>query len=440
VALECLFAVEARGAYLNQALSRTLRRYPLDRRDRDLATELCYGVERRRLTLDWAVDLFLKKGRSRLEVPVRNVLRLGAYQILFLARVPDYAAVDEAVDLARLYAGEGAARLVNAVLRRLAEAGPDLPWPDEAADPVAALSVRYSHPAWLVERWLARFGRDETVALMEANNAAAPLCVRVNVHRTTRPAVRDMLTEAGVTATPTSLSPDCLVVHDGSDPGQLPGFAGGLLTPQDEASALVARAIGPEPGWRVVDACTGAGTKAAQLAEIMGDAGQVIACDLYAHKLRLVEQAARRLGLSAVRPRQCDARDLAAATGETDAVLVDAPCTGLGTIRRRPDLRWRRQPGDVAAMAAMQKEILAGAATAVRRGGVLVYSTCTTEPEENEGVVTWFLDHVPGFGLEDISGCWPERAAAAQVQAGMAHFWPHRHGTDGFFVARMRRV
>ncbi len=432
-------AVEGQGSYLNQALSHTLRQYQLDRRDRDLATELCYGVERRRLTLDWAVDLFLVRDR-RLSLPVRILLRLGAYQLLFLDRVPPYAAVDETVALTRRKAGEGAAKLVNAILRRLTAAGTSLPWPDEARDTVGALSVRHSHPAWLVERWLRRYGYDETVALMTANNGEAPLGLRVNRLRSTVPAVEQLMTTAGVTAKPSELCDDFLRVYGGSDPGQLPGFRDGLFTPQDEASGLVAKAVAPVPGWHVVDACAGAGTKACHLAELMGGEGQVTACDLYDHKLRLAAQAAQRLGIDSIRTLVCDARRLPEFAGEVDAVLVDAPCTGLGTIRRRPDLRWRRQPEDIYEMSRLQKEILAGAALAVRTGGVLVYSTCTTEPEENEQVVRAFLHESPSFRLEDLRPYWPERAALAQVVPGVAHFWPHKHGTDGFFIVRMRRV
>ena len=439
VALECLLAVEGKGSYLNQALSQTLRAYALERRDRDLATELCYGVERRRLTLDWAVDLYLARGR-RLSLPVRTLLRLGAYQLLFLDRVPPYAAVDETVALTRRKAGEGAAKLVNAVLRRLAADRTDLPWPDEATDTVRALSVRYSHPQWLVERWLSRFGYDEAVALMTANNGEAPLGIRVNRLRSTPPAVQALLASAGVTAEPSELCDDFLLVQGGSDPGQLPGFRDGLFTPQDVASGLVAKAVAPVPGAHVVDACAGAGTKSCHLAELMAGEGQVTACDLYDHKLRLVALAAQRLGIDTIRTVLCDARRLSEGVGEVDAVLVDAPCTGLGTIRRRPDLRWRRQPEDIHELSRLQKEILAGAALAVRPGGVLVYSTCTTEPEENEQVVSWFLHEWPSFRLEELRHYWPERAALAQVVPGVAHFWPHKHGTDGFFVARMRRV
>lgn len=440
-ALDALLAFE-QGRPVDQALAGALDRHlPADPRDRALAVELAYGVIRRLRALDFALNAAATRPVDRMQRPVRAVLRLAAYQLLYLDRIPAHAAVHQAVAQARAAAGPAAAGFVNAVLRSLLRRRERLAWPDARRQPARHLAVVHSHPDWIVERWLQRLGFDETAALCEANNRRPELTLRVNRLRSDPAAAAEALQAAGVEAAPGRYLDGALRVRSQVAPDALPGYAEGAWTPQDEGSMLVALVLDPQPGEKVLDACAAPGTKTTHLAEFMGDRGEILALDADEARLVRVAENVRRLRLASVRWRQGDARQAGSLVGAgwADRVLVDAPCTGLGTLARRPDLRWRRRPGDVAALAALQREILAGAAEAVRPGGVLVYSTCTTEPEENQEVVRSFLAEHPEFRTEPVTPWLPPALRPAVDAEGWVQLWPHRHGVDGFFIARMRR-
>ncbi|MDR5683022.1 MAG: 16S rRNA (cytosine(967)-C(5))-methyltransferase RsmB [Armatimonadota bacterium] len=428
-ALEVLDAVET-GAFSNVALLRTLERASLPAPEAALATELALGVLRWRGRVDYALAGFLREPFGRLPPAIRQILRLGAYQILFLDRIPAHAAVNESVEMAKRRGHRRSAALVNAVLRALAASGE----PPPPAAPDEALAIRGSHPLWLVRRWIARWGIEQASAVCAANNGTPPTFLRVNTLRASPQQAVQALAAAGVTVEPGSL-PESLRVTAGSLPDRMPLVAGGVVVAQDEGSMAVVRALAPEPGETVVDACAAPGGKSTHIAAVVANRGRVIACDVTDAKVRAIRQAVDRAGAGCVEPTRADARDLP--VRDADRVLVDAPCTGLGVVRRRPEIRWRIREQHLRRASARQREILAGAAGAVRRGGVLVYAVCSTEPEEGPDVVQWWVAQGE-FSLEPFSIPWRSDALAASD--GTLLLLPHLHGTDSFFVARMRRT
>lgn len=440
-ALRVLYDVDVKAAYANLALDHHLSRSRLDGRERALATELAYGVTRRRAALDWAIAQVASRPLEKMDPWVRNILREAVYQILYMDRIPHAAAVDQAVELARQYGHEGVAKFVNGVLRNLIRKLPELPWPDEEADPVRALAVRHSYPEWLVAQWLERFGRDEAVRLLEAGNQVPPLTVRVNRLKATREEAAAALAREGVRAEPTRHSPYGLILRDLTSAAsleQLEAMKQGLITVQDESSMLAAAVVNPQPGWTVIDVAAAPGGKATHLAELMDNRGRVIALDVHPHKVDLIEENARRLGTTIVEPVCLDARRVGEAMpGRADAVLCDLPCSGLGTLARRPDARWRKRPEDVEALVPVQRAILESAARALRPGGVLVYSTCTIQPAENEELVEAFLADHPEFRFDNIWDYLPGSIAREGQAEGYVQLLPHVHGTDGFFIARL---
>ena len=440
VAYTVLLRTETAGAFATVLLFRALQRSGLGQADRALATALVLGVLRHRERLDWALAAFLRRPLATLPPAIRTVLRLGAYQLLDLQRIPPPVAVDEAVALARRCGHPGTAGLVNAVLRRLSAEGPPPP-PDVATDPAGHLAVVYSLPRWLIERWLARWGLDESAALAAATVRPAPSVVRVNTLLATPGEVRLALAARGVRAT-AGLLPEALRVR-GPLTARLPLYARGLCMAQDEGAMVVARAVAPPAGGMVIDACAAPGGKTTHLAALMHNSGRLLACDVHPGKLTALAHRCAAMGATNVEAHHLDARALGRTfPGQADAVLVDAPCSGLGVVRRRPDVKWRITPDALARCAALQRELLAGAAGAVRPGGALVYSVCTLEPEEGPEVVRAFLRAHPAFALAPLPPAVP-RVLNGQplpgADGGEIVLLPHRHDTDGFYVARLVR-
>jgi 16S rRNA (cytosine967-C5)-methyltransferase len=412
------------------------RRAGLARRDRALVTELVLGTLRWRRWLDWQLARVSERPLEDLDPRVRTLLRLAAYQLAFLGRVPPWAAVHDAVELAKRRRPRRAAAYVNGVLRALS--AQPRPWPEPAAeDPVDALALRVSHPTWLVRAWWARYGPDETEALARAMNEPAPVVLRVNTLRATRAGVLAAFARAGIRARPTGFAPEGVVLEDGGDPGELAPLRAGLVTVQDEGAILVGHALGPLPGETVADVCAAPGTKTTHLAALMENRGRIVAADPHAGRLALLREACLRLGATIVEPRAADAGALAAALGAVcDRVLVDAPCSNLGVLRRTPEAKWRRQPGDLGRLAAAQGAILEAAAALVRPGGILVYATCSLEPEENEAVTAAFRARQPAFVPDPLPPAVP---AACRAAPDVLRMLPHRHGSDGFTAHRLRR-
>ena len=429
VALEALAACERQGAWSDGYLKKAIGAAGLDGRDAALATRLCFGVLQNRMLLDFYLSGLCTMPMNKLEVPVLAALRLGAYQVLFLDRVPDHAAVGGSVDLARQYArNPRAAGLVNGVLRSLIRQKESLPSPPD-------LATKYSHPQWLVDAFAARLGPEEAEALLAADNGEPPTCAQVNTLRTTPEALAAALAARRVEAEPHPWLPGCLLLRRTGSLESLPEFREGQFYIQDAAARLAVLAANPRPGWRVLDACAAPGGKSFAAAIAMGDRGEVCSCDIHPHKEKLIQAGARRLGLTCVRTEVADARARREEfLGRFDLVIADVPCSGLGIIRKKPDIRYK-DPKPLENLPKIQADILDNAARCVRPGGVLLYATCTLLERENEGVVLGFLDRNKHFILEGFQVPGP----FADTGRGMLTCWPHCHGTDGFFFARLKR-
>ena len=439
-ALRALYRVEREGAFLNLALPSLLGGLPP--LERALARELAAGTIRRRNTLDWSLELFLKRPLEGLTPWMRNLLRLGAYQLIYLERIPVHAAVDESVRLARRYGHRGVAGLANAVLRRLVATAKDLPWPDPARRPLENLVLRHSHPSWLVERWLSRFGPEQTRSLCEANNTPPLPVLRPNRLRTTPAALKERLAAEGVTSEYSPRLPGMLLAELPRGISALASFREGLFTVQGESSIMVAPLLQPQPGESIVDLCSAPGGKSTHLAELMDDCGTITAVDIHAQRLGLVERAARRLGLTIIETLEADgARIGGAGPRRPHRILVDAPCSGLGVIRRLPELKWRRGPGDLERMPRLQLALLAAAAELLPPGGALLYSVCTFEPEETTAVAAAFSAAHPSFSSQPLRPHLPPGLGTeAAGSGGAVYLYPHRHGMDGFFIALWQKT
>ncbi len=440
LAVEILNRIDEAAAYaeplLDAALSGTALANP---HDRGLLTELVYGTLRMRGRLDWIIGQLYRGDAAALETGVRNILRTGLYQLWYTDRIPPFAAVNEAVGIARKTC-PAASGLVNALLRTALRKKDAIAWPDMAKDPGKAISVIHSHPRWLVERWLDEFGIDETIAICRANNAVPPLALRVNSLKASREQAVATLAREGMTVEPTAFSPDgLLLASPAAGLRETASWQEGLIRIQDEASQLIALLLSPEPGESLLDLCAGTGGKTLHLAALMENRGRVTAVDLHPDKLRQLQEEAGRLGMTIVEAYVADA----AAPPETfrgffDRVLLDAPCSGLGTLRRNPEIRWRLAPADIEKCSQIQRRLLRSAADCVRPGGRLVYSVCTVIPEENEAVIEDLLNGRPDFAL--IRSTAAQGIPPALIDdAGLFRTFPYRHGMDGFFAALLIR-
>ena len=433
-AAEILRRVEEEGAFASVLLAHAVEK--LGPEDRALSYELTLGVLRWQLWLDWVIEHYAGRPVATLDAPVRRALRLGLYQLRFLTRVPASAAVNESVKLTREANLESAAAFVNAVLRR-ATREPDYDPATRARTKIERISISTSHPTWLVSRWANAFGAVEAEALARANNRTPAVAFRVNaLVAGGDDAVIERLRAAGVEAVPSRVAPGAWRVASGGGEPLRALVSEGLAYTQDEASQLVGHVVGARAGERVLDACAAPGSKATQIGVASRDGAVVVAGDLYRHRLRTVVESAARQGLKGVRPVAFDAEAarLPFADESFDRVLIDAPCTGTGTLRHNPEIRWRLALSDIAQLAARQSRILDNCARTVRRGGRLVYSTCSVEPEENEFVVAKFLETHPDFRQTRAD------APAGLLSAkGAARTWPHRDEADGFYVAVLER-
>jgi 16S rRNA (cytosine967-C5)-methyltransferase len=442
LAWRVLDRVESSGAFADLALRAALDQSALDARDRGFATELVYGTLRWRGRLDFLLSAVLDRPLERLEPRLRSVLRLGAYQLAFCDRVPDSAAVSESVRLARAIGLERATGLVNATLRRLARERCSLAAPALDADPVAHLVHALSIPRWLAERWVAAHGAGEAAALAAASNAAPPHTVRANRRRGSRDALLAELRDRFPDAISCRFAPDGIVLGRRGDASADPAFRDGRMTLQDEASQLVVELLDPQPGERILDACAAPGTKTTAIAERVGPDGCVVAIDRNPRRLGLVARDAARLGLDNVRTLAGDAarpRIEGLDDAPFDRILVDAPCSGLGALRRNPDARWRVQPAAIPELAALQRAIATALLPRLRPGGTLAYSTCTLTPEENEDVITSLLAHDPALRRVRPAAL-PDSVRPLLGADAALRCWPHRHDTDGFFAARLERA
>lgn len=439
MALVILNRVALTDAYAEPLLDAYLSRGQLPNiHEQRLATHLVYGVLRMQGRLDWIIRTLYRGDFNSLDISIVNIIRTGLYQLLYTSRIPPSAAVNEAVKLAKVCHPAGAA-LVNAILRNYLRRREGLVYPSLEVEPEEYIAVMHSHPRWLVRRWLETFGREKTAALCAANNEIPPSTLRVNSLKVTRQAVALELQQAGLEVGETTFSYDGLVIAKGAAVlRETESYRKGHVLLQDEASQLMSRFLAPLPGEVNLDLCAGQGVKTTHLAEIMGNKGKVLAVDINVGKLASLRGLAARQGIGIIETREGDATtDLGSSWhDEFDRILVDAPCSGLGTVRRNPEIKWRRRVRHLKGCSELQKKILNNAAAYLRRGGTIMYSVCTVMPEENEVVIEDFLSRHRDFCLVPAK---EDQGGTMQDNRGFIRTGPENHAMDGFFGAVMIR-
>lgn len=435
LAFHSLVTIFKDEGYSNIVVSQTIQTHTLTDRDRRFYTELVYGTVRHLNFLDWIISRLSTRKVSALDPVCLVIVRLGLYQIFCLTKVPESAACNEAVKLATKFGNKGMAKFVNALLRSGIRRRAEFTIPTIEENLVAHLALTYHQENWLIRKWINDYGEQDAITLCRYFDSIPPLCLRANTAKISRQELLQLLRDQGVTAEPTRYSPDGVYIQGTTSISSLNVLRDGLATIQDEPSQLVAPVVAPEPGDVIFDVCAAPGGKTTHLAAMGGPSCTVYGCDIYEHKLKLIEQNAKKLGLTNVRTLLQDGQTIGAKyAGKADKVLVDAPCSGLGVLRRKLDLRWRKRPADLEELPKLQLRILASAAQCVKPGGLLVYSTCTLNDGENTGVIAAFLQGHPEFQAENAVPFCHVAQDGPYVQ-----LLPQREGIDGFFIARLRR-
>lgn len=443
ISLSVLNEVDQDKKTLDHLLDVTFTRIGnLPQREKNLTFTIVYGVLRHRNYLDWILEHFSKAALNKLDPEVLNILRIGLFQVVYLTRIPASAAVNTAVDLAKTLKKPWLAKFVNAVLRTAVREFRTLSPPDMENDPVPAVSIEKSMPQWLISRWIPRFGVSQTLLLCDIINTIPPLTLRVNTLKTNRIALLESGGPYARRMEPTAYGPDGVRLDHPEDPvASMKGFREGYFQVQDEAAQLVTLLLDPRPGETVMDACAGMGGKTGHIAQQMKNSGKILALDISPDKLDKIHPEMSRLGISIVETRVHDlGRSLDTdRLGKYDRVLLDAPCSGLGVLRRNPDIKWRASPDRLERCQLRQIGFLDHVSQFVKPSGVLVYAVCSMEPEENETVVAAFLSNHSGFSVEKSPVGLPPQIRSLVNSEGHLRTFPHLHGTDGFFAVRFRR-
>lgn len=440
LAFETLLKIEYEEAYSHLLIHHVINRGLLNEKDSRLFTEIVYGTVQRKNTLDYYISHFVTRKIKRKDEWVIPLLRMALYQMIYLEKIPAHAVVFETVQIAKRKGHQGIASLVNGVLRNVQRQG--LPQIDEIRDTIKRFSVKYSHPEWLVSEWIDQYGIETAEKICQTNLKRPQVTARVNIRKTSRSDIVLQLESEGVIAEKSHLSVDGVVIQAGNLV-QTEAFKQGLVTIQDESSMLVGRAVNPQKGETILDCCAAPGGKTTHLAELMNCEGEIVALDIHEHKLNLIQQQVERLQLSNITLHRLDARKARSKFSDEsfDRILVDAPCTGFGVIRRKPDIKWKKTENDVAEMRRIQLDILEAVAPLLKKGGTLVYSTCTIERRENEQVIETFLNKHPQFFRDEHL---PERlpkklSPYMKNRQGELQILPHYFSSDGFFIAALRK-
>lgn len=436
-AMDLLVAIEKNQSYSNLLLNNTIEKNGVSAKDVGLLTELTYGTLQRRMALDFFLHSFIKD-HKKLANWILHLLRMTLYQMVYLDKIPDRAAIYEAVEIAKKRGHKGIASLVNGVLRSIQREG--LPSMNEIADPIERLALETSHPQWLVTRWVNQFGYDRTKEMCEINLTAPMQTARVNLTRISRDECIALLEEDGFQIEKSPIIPEAIRCLKGNLASSIP-FKYGMLTIQDESSMLASYALGAEENEFILDACAAPGGKSTHIAEKMHNTGEVISIDLHEHKVKLINDNARRLGLENINTIAMDSRLAGEHFKEEtfDRVLLDAPCSGLGVMRRKPDMKYTKTEQDIMQLSSIQKNLLKSVSSLVKKGGILVYSTCTVDKEENENTVAAFLKENPQFEEDSM---FKERMPAAirpLISGYDLQIFPQDFGSDGFYIAVIRK-
>ncbi|PYG87383.1 NusB antitermination factor [Ruminiclostridium sufflavum DSM 19573] len=438
-ALKILYDINENSAYSNISVNKYLENSSLKELDRAFATDLVYGTVKWLLQIDYIIEKFSSVKMKKLSPWIINILRIGIYQLLHTDKVPVSAACNTSVDLAKRYGHQSSSRFVNAVLRSIAKRIDSLPFPDKT-DMAEYFSIIYSHPKWMAEKWISLYGPEFTETLLKSNNEKPDFTIRVNTLKTSRNQLVEELHKEGVKTKEGRYGQEAIILENPSSIAKLNAFKDGLFQVQDESSMLVSRILAPEERELVIDVCSAPGGKSTHLAQLMNNTGTVIARDIHPHKLKLVEKAAARLGTDIIKTELFDACLLdEKMIGKADRVLVDAPCSGLGIIRKKPDIKYSKGSGRADELVRLQRKILSNASKYVKEGGCLVYSTCTIQPEENLENITAFLEENKAFRLIGFEELMPQSLKINTSREGYIQLYPNINQTDGFFISKMIR-
>ncbi|EOD01317.1 16S rRNA (cytosine(967)-C(5))-methyltransferase RsmB [Caldisalinibacter kiritimatiensis] len=440
IAIKVLYEVNEKGAYSNISINRNVS-IEIEKNDEDFIRELVYGVLENKLYIDWVIKSFSKVKFKKIAPMIKQILRIGVYQLLFMDKIPDSAAVNESVNLAKKYGHRKVYGFVNGVLRNIARNKNNIELPDKKEEPIKYLSIKYSHPEWLIKRWIKVYGFKFTKDLCKANNETPKLNIRVNTLKISRNELAKILIEKGFDVERTKYATDGLIVHNPTKITGLNEFRNGLFQIQDESSMLVAQILKPEENSLVIDVCSAPGGKTTHIAQKMNNKGKIIARDIYRHKLNLVNDNAKRLGIKIIETQQHDALKLDdELLGKADYCLVDAPCSGLGLIRRKPEIKWNKKEDDIHSIIKLQYDILVNSSKYLKQGGILVYSTCTIEKEENIKLINRFLKNNSQFKLIGFDNMIENCENFKTSDKGYIEIYPNINSMDGFFICKMVKM
>ncbi len=440
VALKILMEINEEGAYSNISLMRNLTNN-IKNVDQGLIREIVYGTLENMIYIDWVINKFSKTRFNKISPVIKQILRMGIYQILFMDRIPDSAAVNESVKLAKKYSHKGAFGFVNGILRNISRNKDNIIVPDKNKNPLEYLTIKYSHPKWMIKDWVSQFGFDFTESLCIANNTKPKLNIRVNTLKTTKDELLKKLNSLGLSASETDIAKDGIIVYNPLRITETEEFKNGYFQIQDESSMLVGEIMNPEQNSLIIDVCSAPGGKSTHLAQKMNNNGKIIARDIYEHKLKLIRDNAKRLGIDIIETENFNALDVDNKyIGKADYCLVDAPCSGLGLIRRKPEIKWNKQKDNIDEITNLQYEILKNAGLYLKKNGVLVYSTCTIEKKENINLIQKFLNNHSNFKFMGFDTLIKYDDTTKTALKGYLELYPNIHNTDGFFIAKLVKL
>jgi len=432
LAVKILNRVERTDAYLERLLDNEMRNAELSGQDKALLYEIVHGVIRWMGRLDWVLNGFYKGQFSKAISNIKNALRVALYQIMFLDRIPDHAIVNEAVEFVKKLQGQKPADFTNAVLRNIIRSKNAIRYPDPEEDLVGYLTAYYSHPSWMVKRYLERFGREATEKLLSTNNEKPFLTLKINALKTTPEEFKKLLNSVNLKYIQGKYLPEFFQLQNLTNITAWDYFVQGYFNVQDESAGLACRLLDARPGMRILDLCAAPGGKSAYIAGITHDEANIIALDRYDSRLKIMRKNVERLGINSIKTIEVNALEYQ--DEPFDRILTDTPCLGSGTLSKKPDIKWKKDLFDLRKITEMQYELLVKASTLLKPGGVLVYSTCSIEPEENFGIVKKFLENNPKFKLKDASEVLPKELTD---ENGCIQTLPHIHHMDGAFAAKL---